>query len=255
MNNVLPYDKVILDIEGTVCPISFVHDQLFPYFVKRLPSYLSKFKYPLSEDQNVGPEEIEILNVLRQFPETETEQKLSDYINGLVNNDVKDSTLKQFQGIVWAEGYNSGEIMSPLYEDAIQAINYWSAVLEDGIYIYSSGSVQAQKLMFGHVKTVNSKGDVTVADMNGVLSGYFDTTNAGSKLVPQSYTKIATAIGYGEKPSSVLFLSDNPMEVHSAREAGLTSYIVVKPGNKPLSEVEKEPKLITDFEQLFYMAA
>ncbi|VEU24386.1 DEKNAAC105628 [Brettanomyces naardenensis] len=254
MDATLPYQRVILDIEGTICPISFVKDELFPYFLDNIPSYISRFEFPLNDVQNntkASNENMKALEILRQFPDEyqTSEESLLEHIKDLVRRDSKDSILKSLQGFVWQDGYNSGQIMAPLYEDAIEAMKFWSAILPSGLFIYSSGSVKAQKLLFGNVKLVSSQGMITRADLNGLISDYFDTVNIGNKRVPESYAKILEKIGAAER---VLFLSDNPHEVEAAIGAGMTSYIVVRPGNQPLSEDDKRRfKVITHFQQLF----
>ncbi|KAH3688700.1 hypothetical protein WICPIJ_000300 [Wickerhamomyces pijperi] len=231
---------VILDIEGTVAPITFVKDVLFPYFLRAIPDTLSPLTYPI---QSSSTNTIEA--ILSNFPSEVTESKESTFkhIEYLVKNDIKDSTLKSLQGFVWTAGYESGEIKAPLYDDAIAALHRWN---EEGkkIFIYSSGSVKAQKLLFQYVN-VNDKS----VDFNGLLSGYFDITTSGYKFETTSYVNIIKDIQFS--PEESLFLSDNVKEVSAALEAGLNSLIVVREGNAPLSEEDlKVSKTITSFDQI-----
>ncbi len=253
------FNAVILDIEGTICPVSFVRDTLFPYFLEHLADYISKVEYPLSDAANKS-ENIQVAEILDRFPAADTRDKahLEQYIRKLVGDDVKDSALKEFEGYVWKSGYNSGEILAPLYNDAIQAIKHWSVTLSKGLFIYSSGSIEAQKLLFSHVNVTERGQQLSVSDLNGLLSGYFDTTNAGNKLLVGSYKKILADIGYNpeaiaqSKCSDALFLSDNPAEVNAAIQAGMTSYLVYRPGNKKLpQDIKNGYKMITNFQQLF----
>ncbi|CCH60888.1 hypothetical protein TBLA_0D03890 [Henningerozyma blattae CBS 6284] len=217
----------LLDIEGTVCPISFVHKQLFPYFSSRLG-------HVIATHFGTGDE---IDAVLQQFPAVESATVLQDYIADLVARDVKDATLKSLQGIVWAEGYSSGEIESPVYSDAIRLIKETRVP----VYIYSSGSVAAQKQMFGHVKEAG--------DLCPQLRGYFDIPSAGPKMEASSYKKIVAELGVEAK--SVLFLSDNPRELHAARAAGLATGLALRPGNGPVSAADQaEFTGYTDFSEL-----
>ncbi|KAG7821902.1 hypothetical protein KL942_000770 [Ogataea angusta] len=235
--------NVILDIEGTICPISFVKDVLFPYFLRQLPALLDQYPYPLLEDPS-DP----IKTILRKFPQdkTATRDSLYTYIKTLVDNDVKDSVLKELQGLIWAKGYHEGTIKAPLYEDAIRAMYTWSTRKDKKVYIYSSGSVQAQKLLLQYVRSINEPETAPGKDLNELVSGYFDTTNAGPKIQATSYSKIAEKIN--SSPAKCLFLSDNPKEVAAALEAGMHSYIVVRPGNAP---VESAPAAkISTFDQL-----
>lgn len=246
------YKNVILDIEGTVCPISFVKDQLFPYFLQQLPSYLDKYEFPLNPNKE-STDKIE--TILTQFDSSiySNKKSLLSYIEKLVRDDIKDPILKQLQGFIWEQGYTTGTIMAPLFEDAIEAMKLWS-ILCDGLYIYSSGSVKAQKLLFGNVKVSTVSNKFECANMNNLITDYFDTVNIGKKTDVESYEKILDAIGVKEEEDKkkCLFLSDNPLEVSAAISSGMTSFIVEKPGNYPLSDNDRKTcKIITDFKTLF----
>lgn len=231
---------VILDIEGTIAPITFVKDVLFPYFLRALPATLSPLAYPI---QSTSTNPIEA--ILSNFPTeiTQNQEALFTHIENLVNKDIKDSTLKSLQGYVWSAGYESGEIKAPLYDDAIAALKKWN---QEGkkIFIYSSGSIRAQKLLFQYVN-VNEES----VDFNGLLSGYFDITTSGYKFEATSYENIIKDIKF--EPKECLFLSDNVKEVSAALAVGLNSFIVVREGNAPLSDEDlKVSKTITSFDQL-----
>lgn len=252
MEQTTAYNNVILDIEGTVCPISFVKDQLFPYFLKELPTYLSKYEFPLDPSK---PSNDKIESILTQFDKSiyQSKEILLNYVTKLVKDDIKDPVLKQLQGFIWEEGYTTGTIMAPLFEDAIEAIKLWS-ILCDGLYIYSSGSVKAQKLLFGNVKIIKNNGTIERSDMNNLITDYFDTTNIGNKIIAESYVKILQKIGAADEEGKkkCLFLSDNPLEVNAAISAGMTSFIVKNPGNYPLSKEDiLNHKVVTDFKTLF----
>lgn len=119
-------------------------------------------------------------------------------------SDKKLSELKALQGYVWRRGYEIGELKAPIYEDVYDAFNIWlcsdDIKKKRQIYIYSSGSTDAQILLFSHTE----KGDLTPA-----IQGYFDTVTAGMKQDKTSYEKIAGIIAAGEEPNNILFLSDN----------------------------------------------
>jgi enolase-phosphatase E1 len=232
-----PVKAVILDIEGTVAPISFVKDVLFPYFSNKLPSILSGLSYPLtatSDDQ--------ITQIASQFPKeyTADEAKLYEHIQSLVANDVKDATLKALQGFVWLTGYEAGELKAPVYPDVIHSLEKWT-VSGKKVYIYSSGSVKAQKLLFGYVDV----GGEASVDLNEYLSGYFDITTSGYKQEKSSYENIIKDIGVSAGES--LFLSDNENEIEAALAAGLQAIVVIRPGNAPLT---KNFQTINNFHQL-----
>ncbi|KAI5954154.1 UTR4 [Candida margitis] len=223
---------VVLDIEGTVCPITFVKDTLFPYFIAKLPGELDKFDYPLNHVGSDDP----IVSILDNLPAniTESAQSIYNYLKNLVDYDIKDPVLKSLQGVIWTQGYESGELKAPVYPDSIKFIESFPN-RNNKIYIYSSGSIGAQKLLFGHVANGSDKS----LDLNNKLSGYFDITTAGHKTVYTSYSKILKEIGKEEDPQSVLFLSDNVNEVKAASKAGMRSYIVIRPGNAPISDEDK----------------
>lgn len=249
-----PYNNVILDIEGTICPISFVKEELFPYFLKQLPSYLNKYDFPLNPED---PSNDVIQTILTHFNASvyQSRKTLLEHVNELVRRDIKDPVLKQLQGFIWEKGYTTGSILAPLFADAIEAIKLWSLVC-DGLYIYSSGSVKAQKLLFANVKIINRDGKVESAQMNDLIDDYFDTVNIGHKIDVKSYVKILQKIGVDpeniEETKSCLFLSDNPLEVKAAIGAGMSSFIVQKPGNYPLTEEDKNDyAIVNDFHTLF----
>lgn len=228
----------VLDIEGTICPITFVKDTLFPYFLEQLPTWLLELEYPISKENGTD----EAARVLSGFPEnvTSSEEALVAHIRDLVARDVKDPVLKGFQGLVWRTGYDNGDLVAPLYDDAIKFITSKPKGVKD-IYIYSSGSIAAQKLLLSHVQTSTG-----VKDLTQHLSGYFDITTAGFKQEKASYAKIVGEIG--SVPKKAVFFSDNVAEVRAALAAGLKAYVVVKPGNAPLEEGdEKELTVIKSF--------
>ncbi|KAG7191813.1 enolase-phosphatase E1 [Scheffersomyces spartinae] len=237
---------LIFDIEGTVCPITFVKDVLFPYFTGQIPQILSAYKYPLTG--NVDTDHDPILDTLLKFPQdTLTSQEtLRSHILQLVAADIKEPVLKSLQGIVWKKGYQCGDLKAPVYADAIELITKFTQQPNQKVYIYSSGSIAAQKLLFGHVEDVG--------DMNQFISGYFDITTAGFKTETSSYTTILKEIfgdGEEEEEESVLFLSDNVKEVKAAKEAGMEGYVVERPGNAPLTDSDRRNfTIINTFEDM-----
>lgn len=227
-------DTVILDIEGTICPITFVKQTLFPYFLTKLPIILSSIQFPLITSSTSSSDD-PIIDILSQLPSSITISKDStfQYFKNLVDDDIKDPILKSIQGFIWKQGYESGELKAPLYSDSIQFIKKFNK----NIYIYSSGSIKAQILLFGHVHN-NTDDDNSSINLNPYLKGYFDITTAGFKNNSESYKKILNEINKSNDSSSVLFLSDNINEVKSAIESGMNSYIVIRPGNAPLTNEE-----------------
>lgn len=155
--------------------------------------------------------------------------------------DVKAPYLKALQGYLWEDGYESGKLRAPVFDDVGPALTSWHAAGLT-IIIYSSGSVPAQKLFFAHTTAKPS-------DLSPLVTDWFDTVNAGPKTERASYAKIAS--NYPDiPPSRWLFLSDNLKEVHAARDAGMQSLPVTRPGNPPVEDVNALLSPIPDFKDL-----
>ncbi|THX38885.1 2,3-diketo-5-methylthio-1-phosphopentane phosphatase [Aureobasidium pullulans] len=219
---------VLLDIEGTVCPISFVKDTLFPYALKALSSVIQErwdsadfkpYRDAFPTEAQASPEAFEA------------------HVKDLTARDVKIAYLKNLQGYLWQAGYENGAYSTPLFDDVAPQLQHWHDSSKQ-LVIYSSGSIFAQKLLFGHVQNpLGGADEKRTQNLQGLIDGWFDTTNAGLKHDASSYTKIAEELG---KPAdTVLFLSDNVKEVKAAIEAGMQSIVVDRPGNAPLSEEDK----------------
>lgn len=198
---------VLLDIEGTVGDIAFVRDVLFPFARARLADTL-KARWD-------EPEIAETVRLARlsSTDELTTPALAARQFLSWMDQDKKIGPLKTLQGIIWREGYASGELKAHLYPDAVDAIRAWT---KHGVKvaIYSSGSIEAQKLYFKHS---------VAGDLTPLLSVYFDTTT-GAKGEASSYTKIAAALGFA--PAAITFFSDLPAETDAALQAGLRAYRV-----------------------------
>jgi enolase-phosphatase E1 len=216
---------VLLDIEGTTTPIAFVHDVLFPYARARLHAFL---RAHVSDD---GLRDVLAALRVEWQEDASTKQEpppwaLADipaaarYLEWLMDRDRKSSSLKQLQGDIWADGYKDGTLKGEVFADVPPALERWAAA-GLGVAIYSSGSVPAQKMLFG----TTAHGDLT-----RFLTGFFDTA-VGPKTAADSYRRIATAVGC--EPSTILFLSDVPLEIKAARAAGCQALLAVRPGNAP----------------------
>ncbi|KAG6006066.1 enolase-phosphatase E1 [Claviceps maximensis] len=219
------FDVLVLDIEGTVCPITFVHDVLFPYALDALPHYLDQYWNS------------EAFSVYREaFPEDCRIDRgaFETHFRDLVARDVKAPYLKALQGLLWQTGYASGEFKTPLFPDVGPFITAAHAAGKK-ICIYSSGSVKAQKLLFAH--TTGTPPDLTMC-----ISAWFDTINAGPKAEVGSYKTILSSLG-GLDASRCLFLSDNINEVRAALLSGMRSLPVHRPGNAALPEDDHLSKL------------
>ena len=198
---------LVLDIEGTTTPISFVQDVLFPYARARLAATV-----------RTAAANAEVRAALAQLAESVGTTTLSedDAIGRLLtlsDADIKAPALKTLQGIAWRDGYADGSLVAPLYPDVAPALRAWHA---QGLrlYIYSSGSVEAQRLLFGH--TVDG-------DLRPLFSGWFDAT-IGAKTAPASFVAIAAAIA--RPAESLLFVSDHDGEVSAARQAGWRAVLI-----------------------------
>ena len=163
------------------------------------------------------------------------------HVDDLVAADVKAPYLKSLQGYLWEDGYRSGKIRAPLFDDVGPAMTSWHAA-GLALMIYSSGSVPAQKLLFSHTTAEPS-------DLSPLISDWFDTVNAGPKTESASYVKIASK--YPDiPPSRWLFLSDNLAEVHAATKSGMLSLPVTRPGNAPIDDVDAISRSVSDFNEL-----
>lgn len=228
---------VVVDIEGTTTPITFVKDTLFPYVRDNVKEYLTSNweKEETQKDvaalreQYTQDKEANVEGAVEIVSEGEVEAQVDSLVANVLwqmDNDRKSTCLKQLQGHMWREAYESGKVKGSVYDDVVPALKNWQA---DGkqVYVYSSGSVEAQKLLF----TYSNKGDLT-----NLFTGNFDT-EIGAKVEQGSYSKIAEQTGVD--PASILFLTDLPKEAAAASEAGLKTAVVVREGNEPLTDEEK----------------
>jgi enolase-phosphatase E1 len=203
-------EAIVTDIEGTTSSLSFVKDVLFPYAREHIDAYV---RAHAGDPQVAG-----LLEDVRAAAGTRLD--LDGVIAQLlhwIDADQKVTPLKALQGLLWEAGYRSGDFHGHVYQDALAGLRRWYA-RGIALYVYSSGSIYAQKLLFGH--TVHG-------DLNALFSGYFDTTT-GPKLDAESYRKIARAIG--RAPEKILFLSDHHAELDAARAAGMQTVWLVRDG-------------------------
>ncbi|MGV9880269.1 acireductone synthase [Streptomyces sp. NPDC003006] len=195
-------DAVVLDIEGTTSATGFVVDVLYPYARERFGALLAS---------RGGEPEVAraVARVRAEIGEPDADaDRVEKVLGEWIDEDRKATPLKTLQGILWAEGFARGDLVSHFYADVIPVLRRWHA---DGVrlYVYSSGSVAAQRAWFAH----SPEGDLL-----GLVSGLYDTENAGPKQEPDSYRAIASSTG--ADPGRLLFLSDRPGELDAARAAG-----------------------------------
>lgn len=217
---------ILLDIEGTVSPLAFVHDVMFPYARQHAAAWLGA---------HWGHEVIAQLAHDAGVPAFLNAPDAEAAVHRLMDADAKVSGLKQLQGLIWEQGFRAGDLRSTLFDDVLPALDHWREYDRE-IRIYSSGSIHAQKLFFAH----------TIAgDLTPRLSGYYDTTT-GSKREPASYTAIATDCGL--LPNDILFISDLVDELNAAQSAGLMTALSLRPGNKP--QPKSGHPVITSFSEI-----
>jgi enolase-phosphatase E1 len=274
---------LLLDIEGTTCPASFVAEELFPYARRELPAFLrershepqirellletarhwqadpdpaaqmlwqqanqasdgrrirnsepgrmAEFHNQEVESHERGLKEIatqaaESLEAQPLLPEAVDERFLEKsgvdpllhYLEWLISGDRKVTPLKELQGLIWQQGYANGHLKAPLYPDVTAALKRWHGA---GVVlaVYSSGSVTAQRLLYGHS---------SAGDLQPLFRHWFDT-RWGSKKEPQSYQKIASFMACPAE--AVLFISDATAELEAAEASGMRVLFSDRDGN------------------------
>lgn len=222
---------ILLDIEGTTTPIEFVYEVLFPFAHQHVKEFIEQHRESADVRADIAALRTEYLvdvENLGKPPAWEDDaneswlESVTAYVHWQMKQDRKSTALKSLQGKIWEAGYLSGRLLSQVYPDVAPAFARWRKQ-EKKIYIYSSGSILAQKLLFAHT---------TYGDLSSYISDYFDTTT-GPKRAATSYQSIAEKIALPAR--EVLFLSDVTAELDAARGAGMQTTLCVRPGN---AEVE-----------------
>jgi len=205
---------IVTDIEGTTSSISFVHEVLFPYAAKHMGGFV--------RSQRHQPEVAAQLDEVARLGELDVQDVEAQIalLSQWMAEDRKITPLKALQGMIWKYGYEQGHFKGHVYPDAVDRLREWH---DQGLrlYVYSSGSVQAQKLIFGYTE---------FGDLTPLFSGYFDT-NIGGKREVESYRNILAELDLAGH--EVLFLSDIQEELNAAQEAGLQVYWLVREGSLP----------------------
>jgi enolase-phosphatase E1 len=213
--------SILLDIEGTTTPVSYVFGVLFPFVRQHLETFLathgldtnvqadlSLLAQEFERDQPLGLEPLSVGDPRSAIP----------YILALMDCDRKSTALKSLQGKIWDQGYQSGSLQSQIFPDVPRVLEGWHQAGKR-VFIFSSGSVQAQVLIFRH----SQEGDLT-----SWIHDYFDT-QVGPKQVAKSYQAIVAELG--ETPGQVLFVSDVVAELQAAQAAGLQTCFSRRLGN------------------------
>jgi 2,3-diketo-5-methylthio-1-phosphopentane phosphatase len=232
----------LLDVEGTVAPLSLTTEVLFPYARARFAEFLNTHSGDASaqadlvmlakeNSKETDPHSPRVCPPERsRWRESATgaaegsafREAVLAYLLWLMDRDRKSTALKSLQGKIWKAGFESGELKGTLFEDVPDAFRRWSA--EARVAIYSSGSVEAQKLFFRYS---------TAGDLTPLIAAYFDT-RTGPKMESASYTAITAEMRLA--PPEMLFCSDSVRELNAARAAGCGTRLVVRPGNAPVDD-------------------
>ena len=198
---------IVTDIEGTTSSLSFVKDVLFPYAREHIGQFVHQHAHEPAVQQLLA-------DAMHEAGGKMNEAGIVRQLVQWIDEDRKITPLKALQGMIWERGYQQGDFRGHVYSDAAANLRLWN---ERGIhlYVYSSGSVYAQKLLFGNTE---------YGDLTPLFSGYFDTT-IGGKRDHVSYRRIVDTIGC--RADEILFLSDIREELDAARDAGmLTGWLV-----------------------------
>ena len=237
---------VLLDIEGTTTPISFVHDVLFPFARDHVRDYLIQHskasevqediaallrEHSLDQERGEQPPQIDKATSI---------DAIVVYVGWLINRDRKSPALKSLQGKIWEQGYRDGTLKAPLFDDVVPNLARLRR-LGTSIAIFSSGSVLAQKLLFAHTDT---------GDHSDLIDQYFDT-DVGSKVTSSSYSEIARRLDL--LPVETIFASDVTAELAAARDAGMRTLLCLRPGNQPQSNAEQF-QVIQSFSQILVVS-
>ena len=221
---------ILLDIEGTTCPVSFVSDMLFPYATHNIKRFAEQhhsrpdIKKILNEagDELTKDASVSAAKQTQWLGDNATDwQGICDYLIYLISIDRKSTALKDLQGKIWRQGYEEGEIKSHLYPEAGQCFHEWRSQSK-ALAVYSSGSVEAQKLLYQYTES---------GDLRPLFMHWFDT-HTGPKKEAQSYSSICSSMNV--EPGSVLFVSDSGAECDAARQAGLKTLFSLRGGNPDL---------------------
>ena len=223
---------IILDIEGTTTPMAFVSEVLFPYARTRLRSFLRNpanrgalrdgllgLQQEWEAEPEGGPASFADADDRQPGRQARAAAVPVEYLEWLMDQDRKSPALKQLQGLIWAEGYRSGELHGEVFADVAPALRRWR---EAGVAvaIYSSGSELAQRLLFGST----AQGDLTP-----LIARFFDTA-VGAKTSADSYRRIAAELGC--PTGDALFVSDVTTELDAAFAAGCPVRLCERPGNR-----------------------
>ena len=233
---------VVLDIEGTTTPIAFVYDVLFPFARAHLRSYLTTgaggqaLQDALRRLQRDHADEVSRGEHPPEWSGSDPE-RVAAFVEWLMDRDRKAPGLKELQGQIWARGFREGTLRGEVFPDVAPALRRWR---DAGVRvaIYSSGSEQAQRLVFGATP---------FGDLTGYVCRFFDTS-VGPKTSADSYRRIARELGCDT--NQLLFVSDVAAELDAARSARCEVLLCVRPGN-PAQPADSYP-VVRTFEEIAF---
>ena len=240
---------LLLDIEGTTTPISFVYDVLFPYARSRVKQFL--YQHQDDPEIQAALQSLELENraeaaddvpSLANSTRQDFVRNAAEYCLWLMSRDRKSTPLKVIQGRIWEQGFRCGELRGEVFPDVPTAFRRWNSE-NRRIAIYSSGSVLAQQLLFGHSK---------YGDLASYISFFFDT-QVGPKRAMESYLHISRQLKCRDE--EILFVSDVLEEIHAARQAGVQTALSIRPGNAPINTTDVPGLIIHSFDELLVNAA
>lgn len=217
---------LLTDIEGTITRISFVKEVLFPYAAARLPEFVKA-----NQQQDAVAEQLNAVKEFIEQPDAPIDTVISTLLKWIAD-DKKITPLKQLQGLIWQAGYENGDFTGHLYPDAYQFLQQQKLAGQQ-LYVYSSGSVKAQHLIFQYSD---------FGDIRPLFTDYFDT-KVGAKQEQSSYENIITQLPFDA--NEVLFLSDVVSELDAAKAAGLNTLHLIRDGQA----CSVEHNYINDFSQ------
>ncbi|WGZ94994.1 MAG: acireductone synthase [Candidatus Thiothrix putei] len=223
---------ILTDIEGTTTSLSFVKDVLFPYADQQMQAFVVAHRQDPTVAKLIDDVRLETGNAVLSLAEAIAQ------LRQWIAEDKKITPLKAIQGLMWEEGYRNGDFTGHVYEDAVRHLLHWHE-LGLKLYVYSSGSVYAQKLLFGY----SDAGDLTP-----LFSGYFDTA-VGHKREAKSYQTIVEALDLSA--SEILFLSDIAEELDAAAQVGLKTCCLVRE-NQPTATLQHP--CVKNFDELDVMS-
>ena len=220
---------IVTDIEGTTSSISFVKEVLFPYSRQHMETFIITHQ----NDSTIQTFLQDINCIVGK--ELSIQEQIAQLIQW-IDEDKKITPLKAIQGLIWKSGFAEGAFKHHMYEDAVHALRKWH---REGfsLYIFSSGSIYAQQLLFRHT---------AYGDLTPLFTNYFDTT-IGAKRETAAYRAIVEEISDDNIASEILFLSDVQDELDAAKAVGMQTYWIVRDGKVRAESVHRQ---VTNFEQI-----